>query len=556
MKTQEERASKTVSLDKNLGGEGVTRRSFMGGAGAMMMGLAAMAAGVSTAHADEAAEAEDAEAEAAEAEEAEATEEAAETAEEEAAATSNYPTIESVTGWTGTPEDVLALGVSTMPLADLNQYRKAYVDAQTDYTCADGTVIPACYVKVRALIHTYGYGAGNTVNDTTFDDIVKNFSEDDCQAFLDMPWGVEFTAYDMYIATGRDVDECTEICDRLSDAGYLRGYDSYQGRKYCQVSNVIGVAEYHLTEYYETDNGTLSEDAIAIWGADVNDDLANGGTPPLYYVPCDESATSDGTILPVDDLKAKARSSSYACIVPCFCRYKALAEAYGHENIPSFEDFATGEYEDYFSDLCDQRVETCLMLGDEAKYWVEQGMGREISGEQAAEYIQRSADDGFMLESTFSKNSEAICSCHADSCFLVQGWLALGDAETIASSNSFKQISHYTLEVDPDLCTACGLCVDRCPLHIISINDEGWAEPDVDCFRCGQCAYVCPQGARKLVQRDESELAEMPQSWLDENNVAAAYRFETGLITFPESSDDAATEETATEEAATEELAE
>ena len=543
MKTQEERASKTVSLDKNLGGEGVTRRSFMGGAGAMMMGLAAMAAGVSTAHADEAAEAERAEAE-----EAEAEEEAAETAEEEAAATSNYPTIESVTGWTGTPEDVLALGVSTMPLADLNQYRKAYVDAQTDYTKEDGTIVPAIYVKVRALINTYGYGAGNTVLDTSFDDLMNNFSEDDCQAFLDMPWGVEFTAYDMYIETGRDVDECTDICERWADAGYMRSYDSYRGRVYSQVSYVIGVAEYHLTEYAENNN-----DLDLIEGYDNILDLANSGTPPLYYVPCDESVTSDGTILPVDDLKAKARNASYACIVPCFCRYKALAGAYGYENIPSFEDFATGEYEDYFSDLCDQRVETCIMLGDEAKYWVEQGMGREISGEQAAEYIQRSVDDGFMIESTFSKNSEAICSCHADSCMLVQGWLALGDAATIANANAVQQISHYTLEVDSSLCTACGTCVDRCPMHIISINDEGWAESDVDCFRCGQCAYVCPQGARKLVQRDESELAEMPQSWLDENNVAAAYRFETGLITFPDTSD--ATEEAATEEAAAEEVA-
>ena len=553
MKTQEERTSTTMSLDKDLGGEGVTRRSFVGGAGAMMVGLAAMAAGVSTAHADEAVEAEAAEEEEAtttgDEDAMEGLAEAAESMDEANAAmsASNMPTIESVTGWTGTPDDVLALGVSTMPLDDLNQYRKAYVDAQTDYTCEDGTVIPACYVKVRALIHTYGFGLGNTPSDTNFDDIMANFSEDDCQAFLDMPMGVEFTAYEMAAETGRDVDECTEICERLADASYLRAFDGNRGRIYNQVCNVPGVAEYHLAEYVETDN-----ELEGLFSSDMIYDLANTGTPPLYYVPVDASVTSDGTILPYDDIKEKAKHANLACIAPCFCRYKALAGAYGHENIPTLEDFATGEYEDYFSDLCDQRVETCIMLGDEAQYWIEHGLGREITGEQAADYIQRSVDDGFMLEVMTSKEGEAICSCHAASCMLVQGYLAMGDADTIAACNFYKQISHYTLEVDPDLCIACGLCVDRCPLYCISINDEGWAEPAANCFRCGQCAYVCPQGARKLVQRDESELAPLPANYLDYTNVAAAYRFETGLITFPESSDETASEETAAEDAAAE----
>ena len=526
MKTQEERTSATLSVDKDVvGGEGVTRRNFVGGAGAMMVGLAAMAASSKMAYADDAVE---------ETEDSDAAQDVdvisnagdimAEAASSDDEAVSTI-SIESTTGWTGTPEDVLALGISTMPLEDLNAYRQAYIDAQTDYTCEDGTVVPACYVKVRALVHTYGFGLGNTPDDTNFEDIMDNFSEDDCDAYLSMPMGVEFTAFEMAAETGRDIDECTEICERLADAGYLRAFDGNRGRIYNQVCNVPGVAEYHLTEYYETDNelnGIFSNETVL--------DLANAGTPPLYYVPVDESVTDDGTITPYDDLKEKARHASKACICPCFCRYKALAGAYGHENIPSFEDFATGEYEDYFSDLCDQRVETCIMLGDEAQYWIDQGMGREITGEQAAEYIQRSADDGFMLETFTSKESEAICSCHADSCMLVQLWLAMGDAETIASTNSFQQISHYTLEVDPDKCIACGLCVDRCPLHIIEINDEGWAEPAANCFRCGQCAYVCPQGARKLVLRDESELAPLPANYLEYTNEAAAYRFEMGLI--------------------------
>ena len=50
------------------------------------------------------------------------------------------------------------------------------------------------------------------------------------------------------------------------------------------------------------------------------------------------------------------------------------------------------------------------------------------------------------------------------------------------------------------------------------------------CFRCGQCAWVCPVGARKLVERPAELNAPLPHDFLDDDNVKAAYRFEAGLI--------------------------
>lgn len=50
------------------------------------------------------------------------------------------------------------------------------------------------------------------------------------------------------------------------------------------------------------------------------------------------------------------------------------------------------------------------------------------------------------------------------------------------------------------------------------------------CQRCGQCAYVCPQSARKLVKRPDDEILEMPHLLEDDYNQKAAYRFEHNLI--------------------------
>ncbi len=42
-----------------------------------------------------------------------------------------------------------------------------------------------------------------------------------------------------------------------------------------------------------------------------------------------------------------------------------------------------------------------------------------------------------------------------------------------------------------DDCTACGSCIDECPVDAISEGDIYKIDPDV-CTDCGACADVCP----------------------------------------------------------------
>ena len=40
-------------------------------------------------------------------------------------------------------------------------------------------------------------------------------------------------------------------------------------------------------------------------------------------------------------------------------------------------------------------------------------------------------------------------------------------------------------------CTACGTCIDECPVEAISEGEIYKIDPDV-CTDCGSCAEVCP----------------------------------------------------------------
>ncbi|MCD6112471.1 MAG: 4Fe-4S binding protein [Bacteroidales bacterium] len=47
-------------------------------------------------------------------------------------------------------------------------------------------------------------------------------------------------------------------------------------------------------------------------------------------------------------------------------------------------------------------------------------------------------------------------------------------------------------KISKEICTACGACIDECPVEAISAGDEYYSiDPDI-CIDCGSCADVCP----------------------------------------------------------------
>jgi len=47
--------------------------------------------------------------------------------------------------------------------------------------------------------------------------------------------------------------------------------------------------------------------------------------------------------------------------------------------------------------------------------------------------------------------------------------------------------------IDEENCTACGICVDECPVDAISMETETAVINMAACIRCGICHEICPQ---------------------------------------------------------------
>ena len=74
-------------------------------------------------------------------------------------------------------------------------------------------------------------------------------------------------------------------------------------------------------------------------------------------------------------------------------------------------------------------------------------------------------------------------------------------------------------KINESLCTGCGLCVNVCPVSVITLSDT--AHIDINtCNGCGACANVCKKGA----------IIEVPDEMVQEN-VSVPVAIASGVAT-------------------------
>ena len=72
--------------------------------------------------------------------------------------------------------------------------------------------------------------------------------------------------------------------------------------------------------------------------------------------------------------------------------------------------------------------------------------------------------------------------------------MGTGLSANIANAETVR--CHLMPWIDQEMCTACGICVDECPVGAIDIEDNVRAAiVESDCIRCGRCHDACPQEA-------------------------------------------------------------
>jgi len=231
----------------------------------------------------------------------------------------------------------------------------------------------------------------------------------------------------------------------------------------------------------------------------------------LRVLPVQEAIEDTRQILPYEEVVKVLDSVEYFTVSTCPCRHR--------KNIDP--DSPNCEYPGPAGS-----IEVCLHFGRLGHYIVENGLGREITRRETEEILRQCAEAGLVhAMSNQQEGVDTICNCCRCCCIFLEAFHKLGHSMSLSPSN-------YLVRRNPETCIGCGLCIRRCPMLAVRLEDfpeaknritivaaknkSGEVElknktgkvsvvnPDL-CIGCGVCAYKCPTESLVLERREVVE---------------------------------------------------
>ena len=211
----------------------------------------------------------------------------------------------------------------------------------------------------------------------------------------------------------------------------------------------------------------------------------------------DESKTRTATRIEVNRMLKTPEPAVYPS-----SKITDLLEKHAKDNSIAVMHCGCGELENMAGNQCrfDFPTETCITMGNFAKYMVDYGIGRYITKDEGLKIIETLREKGaihqiFHEEEDLSNQEFGFCSCCWDCCGI------LGSYNRGILPLNFKTF-YLAQTADESLCDGCGTCENHCPVQAITVNN-GKSQIDVDkCIGCGQCEFQCPNNVITLIAQE------------------------------------------------------
>ena len=184
----------------------------------------------------------------------------------------------------------------------------------------------------------------------------------------------------------------------------------------------------------------------------------------MRVIPVNESVEPASGILAYDDAVKIVENAQTLSVTNCSCRV--------------------------ISGNCTKPMEVCMQVDRAAEYNIERGTGRAITAREAVEILKKCREEGLVhVVDNRQTVGHVICNCCSDCCL---NWAIMkGPKKWVAPSR-------FAAEVDPERCSGCETCLDRCFFEALYMKDELPAVDLEKCLGCGVCTVVCPTEALKL----------------------------------------------------------
>lgn len=242
---------------------------------------------------------------------------------------------------------------------------------------------------------------------------------------------------------------------------------------YASAPFVIGMYEFQLNsltpEFYKNSEKYLNE-------VYVREEYNKTGIPQLRVVPLDQVVENENLVYNYDNIEQIIENiGEPIAVMDCICRKGT----------------------DLIGNPCKKTDlhETCLTFRRGAVSFIEKGLAREITKEEALKLVEEAKEDGLVLQPGNSISPMSMCICCGCCCGVLVAQKELPGLSRFFATNFYA-------EVDQDLCEGCGICEGRCNLGAVHVV-ENLAQVDREkCIGCGVCVPKCSSGAMNLLSKE------------------------------------------------------
>jgi electron transport complex protein RnfB len=248
---------------------------------------------------------------------------------------------------------------------------------------------------------------------------------------------------------------------------------------YMPMQFLVGIYEFHLKSM-DRELAELLEKYVP----HLTNTWQSMETKQLRVVPVDAAIDTTTAVATYDSIRELVKNQETISVADCICRKERQLLDKG----------------------CEHPMENCLTFAFAADYYIENGIGRQISVEECLKILDEAEKVGMVLAPTNSQVITNTCICCGDSCNMLRSLKTYERPADHACSN-------FQATIDPEECTACATCVERCQIEAIIEGDDFMEVDLARCIGCGLCVTTCPVEAVSLVAKPVSK--EPPANFIE-----------------------------------------
>ncbi len=332
------------------------------------------------------------------------------------------------------------------------------------------------YRRLQEQMDQYSTGFPASESGVELKILEKLFTQEDAEIYLDLSMLLE--APDAFVTrTGRPLEGAAEKLEDMAKRGLLFRHVKDGNKRYSVVPFVIGSYEFQLgrmdKELAELTNSYMEESFLQGMGDNV---------APLRTIPVGKSVEVVNKVAAYEDAKAIINGKDKIVVADCICRTQQGLIDKG----------------------CEKPMEVCLLFGSHADYYVENKMGRYIDREEACAILDKCEEAGLVNQPANMVNPGGMCNCCGDCCGVLR-------ALNLQPNPGELVYNRYRAIIDQEECTACEICLDRCQMNAIEIDETATIDT-ARCIGCGLCITTCPVEAIQLEEKPKDLHVSPPAS--------------------------------------------